>query len=67
MNDQRRDEQNGQSDQHDQQRRDAPGAGKQDQHSAGGHDRMPSEKPKTEQASHQGGGGVRSDHRPQSK
>jgi hypothetical protein len=23
------------------------------------------EKPKTEQASHQGGGGVRSDHRPQ--
>ena len=67
MNEQRRDQsQHGQSQQQDH-KREAPGAGRQDEHSAGGHERRPGEKPKTEQASHQGGGSVRSDHRPQGK
>jgi len=67
MNEKNRDQSpHGQPQQQDH-KRDAPGAGGHDQQSAGGHDRMPNQKPKTEQASHQGGGGVRSDHRPQSK
>lgn len=67
MNEQRRDQpQHGQPQQQEH-KRDAPGTGRSDQQSAGGHDRMRDEKPKTEQASHQGGGGIRSDHRPQGK
>lgn len=65
MNEQRRDQMHGQ--QHDDHKREAPGAGRQDQQSAGSHDRKPGEKPKTEQASHQGGGHVRTDHQPQGK
>ena len=49
-------------------KRDAPGPG---QHAGQGNDASDhakhGEKPKTEQASHQGGGGVRGDHRPQGK
>jgi hypothetical protein len=60
MKDQQRD-QSQQGQQHDH-KREAPGQG----HDAS--DRaMQGEKPKTEQSSHQGGGGVRGDHRPQGK
>jgi len=68
MNEQRRDQ--SQHGHQQDQTRDAPGAGQHDkqQGSESAADRArQGEKPKTEQASHQGGGGVRSDHLPQGK
>ena len=68
MNEQRRDQ--SQPDQQQDQKRDAPGAGQHDkqQKSESAADRAKQgEKPMTEQASHQGGGGVRRDHLPQGK
>jgi hypothetical protein len=69
MNEQRRDQsQHGQQAEH---KREAPGVGSHDKQQHGGEtaaDRARhGEKPKTEQSSHQGGGGIRSDHRPQGK
>ncbi len=68
MNEQRRDQtQHGQQQDH---KREAPGAGHDVAHEKdkGASDRaMHGQKPKTEQTSHQGGGGVRSDHLPQGK
>lgn len=64
MNERDRDQQHGhQSHDH---KREAPGAGQQ-QHEKASERAMQGEKPKTEQASHQGGGGVRKDHLPQGK
>lgn len=68
MNEQRRDQsQHGQQAEH---KREAPDAGHDAAHEKdrGAADRaMHGQKPKTEQTSHQGGGGVRSDHLPQGK
>jgi hypothetical protein len=65
MNEQRRDQQHGQHQQDH--KREAPGAGQQQQHDNASERAIEGEKPKTEQASHQGGGGVRKDHLPQGK
>lgn len=67
MNEQRRDQfQQAQQGDH---KREAPGGGQHDhQHGESAADRAKrGEKPRTEQASHQGGGHVRSDHLPQGK
>lgn len=68
MTDQRREPfQQGQQQDH---KREAPGAGRDVAHEKdkGASDRaMHGQKPKTEQTSHQGGGGTRSDHLPQGK
>lgn len=64
MSDQRHDQQHGQ--QQPDHKREAPGAG-QNERPQGGSERMPGEKPKTERASHQGGGHIRTDHQPQGK
>jgi len=68
MNEQRRDQfQSGQQPEH---KREAPGTGQHDkqQGSDNASDRAKhGEKPKTEQASHQGGGHIRTDHLPQGK
>jgi hypothetical protein len=65
MNEQRRDQfQHGQQDH----KREAPGHDAAHEKDRGAADRaMHGQKPKTEQTSHQGGGGVRSDHLPQGK
>lgn len=66
MNEQRRDQQHGQHAQDH--KHEAPGAGHQhQQHEKANERAMQGEKPKTEKASHQGGGGVRDDHLPQGK
>ena len=69
MNEQRRDQ--SKHGQQPEQKREATGAGSHDDKQDGGDsaaDRARrGEKPKTEQSSHQGGGGIRSDHRPQGK
>jgi hypothetical protein len=54
----------------DKAKRDAQGADQQQKqqggaNNAGQHVQGEQQKPKTEQASHQGGGGVRTDHKPQ--
>lgn len=63
MNEQHRDQQHGQHQQDH--KREAPAAGQP--HDNASERAMQGEKPKTEQASHQGGGGVRKDHLPQGK
>ena len=75
MNDQHRNDPSQPNAGKDKARRDAQGQPNQQQGGAnnpGQHQqgqpnqqRDPNQKPKTEQASHQGGGGVRSDHKPQ--
>jgi len=68
MSEQRRDQ--SPSGQQPEPKREAPGAGRQDKPHGGDNaaDRAKhGEKPRTEQASHQGGGHIRTDHLPQGK
>lgn len=66
MSDQRHDQLHGQQQQDH--THEAPGAGQTDRRQGmDNSERQPGEKPKTERASHQGGGHIRTDHQPQGK